>query len=304
MLAWSQRLRTAKGKPLEFEQRYGFQKEIYQVFADASVKDAVLMKSVQVGASELLTRLTLYLADTNRISTLYVFPALKQMQDFVDARISPLIEQNPRWANQGGVMNKGLKRIGDSYCYFRGSEARNDLISVDADLLVLDEYDALDPAHIPEAEGRLAGSQLALIRRVGVPTDPEYDIAKLYEPSDQRRWHVSCAGCADLQPLTFQDNLRWHHDHDGEVVDACIVCRRCQAPLNVVNGRWIAQYPQRSRPGFQVHRLLDPHADLPRLIRASKQRGPRLTKFFYNNGLGLPYSEDSEGRRRRPGSGS
>ncbi len=298
VLAWSQRLLTAKGNPLEFEQRYGFQKEIYQVFADASVKDAVLMKSVQVGASELLTRLTLYLADSNRISTLYVFPALKQMHDFVDARISPLIEQNPRWAKQGGVMNKGLKRIGDSYCYFRGSEARNDLISVDADLLVLDEYDALDPAHIPEAEGRLAGSKFALIRRVGVPTDPEYGIAKLYEQSDQRRWHVSCARCAELQPLAFQDNLRWDYDDDGEVVDAHIVCRRCQAPLNVVNGSWIAQYPHRSRPGFHVHRLLDPHADLPPLIRASTQRGPHLTKSFYNNGLGLPYSEDSDGLDR------
>lgn len=102
-LDWARRLLTAKGKPLDFE-RFAFQQEIYEVFADDEVKDAVLMKGVQVGASELLVRLTLFYADTRCVNTLYVFPALKQMRDFADTRVEPLLEQNaePVGPNSGG----------------------------------------------------------------------------------------------------------------------------------------------------------------------------------------------------------
>lgn len=190
-----------------------------------------------------------------------------------------------------------MKRIGTSHCYFRGSESRNDLIAVDADLLVLDEYDSLDAAHIPEAERRISGSELGLIRRVGVPSAPEFGIAKLYDDSDQRRWHVTCNGCSRAQSPTFDANVRWEED-EGIVMNARIVCNDCEEPLDVRNGEWIAQYPNRARPGFHVHRLLVPGANLVPLVEASKKRGPHLTKSFFNNDLGLPYTENTGGLDR------
>ena len=296
-LEWAQTVLTAKGRRLDFD-RFPYQREIYRVFADEEVKEAVLMKSVQIGASELLTRLMLFFADTRSLSILYVFPALKQMLDFSDGRVIPLIRNNDYLATRvGDVMNKGLIQIGASHCYLRGSESKNDLIAVDADLLLLDEYDYLSPGNVPEAERRIAASELGLVRRVGVPTEPDFGIARLYEESDQRRWRVRCDRCGKDQTLSFDENVRWHEEA-GRILDARIVCCKCKEALDVRKGEWIARYPQRATPGFHVHRLMVRHADLTRLIESSKKRQPHLAKIFFNNDLGLPYAEQSHGLDR------
>jgi Phage terminase large subunit (GpA) len=291
-LTWSRAIPTTRGAALDFE-RFPFQPEIYRAFGNPQVKEAVVMKSTQVGASELLARLTLYFADLFGETTLYVFPALTQLRDFSDSRVDKLLETSPYLRRRAGrPWNKRLKRIGGGECYYRGSQSKNDLIAVSAGLLVLDEYDSLVAEHIPEAEQRVAGSELALIRRVGVPSDPEYGIAKLYEQSDQRGWHVECGACGESQPLTFEDNLRWSEDQ-GRISNPRLVCRQCAEALDVRRGAWTAKYPERTMPGFHVHRLMVRNANLVQLIEASKKKAPHLVKSFYNSGLGLPYTEES-----------
>jgi hypothetical protein len=108
----------------------------------------------------------------------------------------------------GSVSNKGLKKVGLGHVYYRGSESKHDLQSVDADLVALDEYDNLSPGNIPDAERRISGSQLALIRRVGVPTTPEWGIARHYAHSDRRRWFVECEACGEWQHLDFWKNVK------------------------------------------------------------------------------------------------
>jgi hypothetical protein len=301
-LEWSRRIPTAKGNLLDFD-RFPFQPEMYQVFGDQEVKDADLMKSVQVGASEMLARLTLYFPDTLGLTALYVFPALKQMYDWSDTRINPLREQSsylqsrtkqlPDWA-----WNKGLKRVGQGFCVYRGSESKNDLISVDADLVAMDEYDSLHPPNIPEAERRISGSAWGLIRRVGIPSDPEYGIAKRYAASDRRSWMVKC-GCKEgWQPLVFSLNVEW--EEDGEAIEnPRVVCKRCRKPLDVLKGKWVKEHPDRSRPGFHVHRLMVPgERGLRAVIEASKLREPHLVKSFYNNDLGMPHADKTGGLDR------
>src|SRR3954468_21527514 len=149
---WAVGISEPKGE-LDFG-RFPFQKELYDVFGDTSVKDVVVMKGTQVGVSALLARWVLWIADIGALNSLYVFPARRQMWDFVDSRIAPLFEQ-PYLASRvrhGDVQNKGLRRIGNGYAYFRGADSKNDLLAIDADALALDEYDQLQPAHVPEAE--------------------------------------------------------------------------------------------------------------------------------------------------------
>jgi hypothetical protein len=297
-LTWSLAIPTTRGVALDFE-RFPFQLEICRVFGDPEVREAVLMKGTQIGASELLARLTLYFADLFGETTLYVFPAFKQLRDFSDSRVDKLLENSAYLRRRAGQpWNKGLKRIGLGECYYRGSQSKNDLIAVSADVLVLDEYDDLLAEHIPEAEQRVAGSELALIRRVGVPSDPEYGIAKLYERSDQRCWQVECGNCGESQPLTFEDNVSWSEDEGGVIPNARVACRQCARPLDVRRGKWIAKYPERAIPGFHVHRLMVRNANLLPLIEASKKKAPHLVKSFYNSGLGLPYAEASGGLDR------
>ena len=307
-LAYAVRFPTAKNSPLDFSQ-YPFQRQIYEVFGDPSVQEATAMKSVQVGMSELLARLTFYYADIHGLTALYVFPALTHMQDFSDARVNGIRENSSYLRSRtklgpASTWNKGLKRIGGGHVYYRGSEAKNQLLAIDADLVVLDEYDSLHPPNIPEAERRISGSQLGLLRRVGVPSDSEYGIAKKYAQSDRRTWMVKCTRCkCGWQQLDFWKNVRWDTGEDGLVENPAVVCHGCQKPLNVLRGQWVAERPNRDRPGFHVHRLMNPDPrNLRTVIESSMKREPHLVKSFHNSDLGLPFTDKTGGldRARSP----
>lgn len=306
-IEWSKQIPTAKGNLLDFA-RFPFQPEMYEVFGDPEIEDADAQKSTQIGVSEMCTRLALYFADQLGATALYVFPALKQMWEFSSTRVDPLRESSPYLQSRTQVeprwpWSKGLKRIGtltrSGFIYYRGSESKRELIAVDADVLCLDEYDSLAPQNVPEAERRIGGSTLGLIRRVGVPSHPEFGIAKRYETSDKRVWMVKCKRCrASWQPLLFHKNMRWDDD-DGVIENPRVVCWRCEEPLNVLDGKWVAEFPQRSRPGFHVHRLMVPgERNLRNVIEASKKRLPIEVKSFWNNDLGLPYADETGGLDR------
>lgn len=291
-LDWCMAIPIAKGGRLDFN-RFPFQPELYRSFGNPALRDVRGMKGVQLGISELLARLTIFFADTHGYTSLYTFPAKQQLYDFSDTRIKPLIEGSDYLRSRilpGFVQNKGLKRFGLGHVYYRGSESRNDLISVDADVLALDEYDDLHPPNIPEAEGRLEGSLVGLIRRVGVPTDPEYGIAKLYEQSDQRRWHVTCGACGERQPIDFFKNVNQE--------TATLVCRHCAGALDVSKGEWVAEFPDRPDVGYHVHRLIVPGANIARIIAASLKRDPLSVTKFWRNMLGLPYADKAGGLDR------
>lgn len=298
---WSQRIPTARQTTLDFV-RFPYQPEFYDVLGDLDIKEVDAMKGVQIGASEAMTRLGLYLPDVHNLTALYVFPALKQMYDFSDARVNPLRENSEylRERTTVGPWNKGLKRVGRSLVYYRGSESKRDLIAVDADAVLMDEYDLLHPPNVPEAEKRISGSLIGLTRRVGIPTDPEYGIAKRYTQSDRRQWLVKCTRCdAGWQPIDFWKNVTWETDEDKVIHDPAVVCHQCRKPLDVLKGEWVAEKPGRS-PGFHIHRLMvASERNLRMLIADSLERDPVRVKAFWTNDLGLPYADEAGGLSRK-----
>jgi hypothetical protein len=299
-LSWSEAIATGDGTPLNFA-RFSFQRELYRVLGDTQITDVVVMKGTQLGVSELLVRFSLYVADVLGKTVLYVFPGLKQMQDFSVTRVDRLLEHSPYLRRRAArtPWNKGLKRLGSGECHFRGSQSKRELIAVAADVLVLDEFDSLVARNVPEAERRIGGSVLGLIRRVGVPSHPDFGIAKLYVSSDKRAWHVPCPGCGEWQPLVFHKNVRWDEPAPDVIENPRLVCHRCEATLDVGKGEWIAEFPHRKRPGFHVHRLMLPgERNLRNVIEASKKRLPHEVQSFWNNDLGLPWTDASGGLDR------
>ncbi len=146
----------------------------------------------------------LYQSDIHGRTGLYAFPTAHDVHDFSTARIKPVIDRSDYLRSRQRRIdpsNKGLIGVGTGLVYFRGSEARRGLDSVDADYVVFDEYDTLAHQNIPDAERRVTSPVSAgLIRRVGVPTVPDWGIARLYDESDQRRWHVRLGGVSHRVP--------------------------------------------------------------------------------------------------------
>ena len=291
-MTWALKAPEPKSGMLDFE-RFPFQKELYnEAYND---QEAVVMKSTQVGVSAFGVRWALYHADIRGMTGLYVFPTARDVWDFSTARINPVIDASPYLRSRqhpADPDNKGMKGIGRGLVYFRGSESKRGLDSVDADHIVFDEYDTLVTANIPDAERRVTGSKYGLIRRVGVPTVPDYGIAGLYGASDQRVWRVKCGACGKWQDIDFEKNVDIER---GIRVCAGVDCRK---PLDVAKGEWVANYPDRDVRGYHITRLIAPTASLTTIIAASKKRAMYEQQVFHNKDLGLPFAP-AEGRLSR-----
>lgn len=288
---WALKVPEPKAGKLDFD-RFPFQKELYSQ-KGAMDREMVIKKATQLGISAFLLRWALFHADTRRLTALYVFPKRAQMYDFSDARVKAAINASPYLKKRipgNHVANKGLKQIGLGWLYARGSESKDDLDSVDADVLCLDEYDTLRQENIPDAERRISGAENGLIRRVGVPSIPGFGIDALYAKTDQRRWTVKCGHCGEWQHLTFKDNV--------DLARKARVCRKCHGELSsevIAAGEWVATYTDRDVRGYHLPRLIVPKLDLSDIIDASAKTKPNEIQVHFNKDLAEAYAPE-EGR--------
>lgn len=277
----------------------------------AEAEEAVWMKSTQVGMSAYAWRWAVRQTDQFGETGIYIFPTDTHVSEFGDERIEPAIEESPYLQSRilrRFVRHKKLKRIGRGFLHLRGSNSKAGAQSVAAQFIVFDEYDFLDQQNLPQIERRISGArQLKLtprVRRLGTPTVEGHGIAAAYESSDQRVWMVACDECGLSQQVTWEENVRWlnpendqvmragHDEYTDvkEVSRAWRACSMCEGELDVRNGAWEAQYPDRRVIGFQVSRLIVPNTDLRQIIIASRSTKPMEIEAFENNDLGRPYS--------------
>lgn len=297
---WSARLPVPNIGPLDFG-RFPFQREWYSdeiVFA----RQVAMMKGTQLGASEYFVRWSLYFPDRYGDRALYVFPSSRQLRDFSDERVLPLVNSEFLRARipGGSINNKMLKDVGQGKWFARGSQKAPDLDSIPASVLCLDEYDDLLPSSIPRAEKRLSSPlSRGLTRRFGVPRYSETGIHAEYEKSDQRRWLVTCGHCGSELPIHFYPQEEVHHFVDTE--QCARVCGNCESPLKeewIAGGRWVPLHPDRDYIGYHVHRLIVPLVNIPEIVAESKRTREFEVQEFWNSSLGLPY-DPAEGRLSR-----
>jgi Phage terminase large subunit gpA, ATPase domain/Terminase large subunit gpA, endonuclease domain len=300
LLEWSMRVPEAKSGTLNFRQ-FPFQPAIYEAMG-SSTREVVVRKGTQLGISACVVRWAIYEADRNGNTVLYVFPTETHVHDFSDARVTPMVDGSDYLdERRGDPFNKGLKRFGGrGLVYFRGAENKRALDAVDADGLALDEYDTLNQKNIPDAERRLSGPlSKGLIRRVGVPSLPQFGIGEQYDLSDRRKWLVQC-GCGHLSDdaethdaLVTPRGRGWQELDFWRSIDqerGIVVCAGCAEPLDVAKGRWVAQNPSSGVIGFHVWRALVPNTRLTELVAASRKTAPYEVEAFINKDLGRPYA--------------
>lgn len=321
--AYAIEIPEARHGPVDLEQ---FSFQILPFYDDeiALAREVVYKKSTQVGASTGSWRWAIHRADQFGERVIYFFPTDVHVTDFNDQRIDPSIEASEYLKSRipaGRVHRKTLKQIGLGDIALRGMASKNSVQSVDADALVIDEYDECEPGRISEAEKRLSGAKAAgrqpRLRRLGRPSVPGYGIDKEYDRSDQRRWEVECPECGEVQPIDWASNMRWKTRAGGEtemrpghdepedpddVVIAWRACRACDASLEPPKGseigplhagRWVPQSPGPGRiPGFWLQRLIVPRTDLEQIVVDSRKTKPKEVESFFNADLGLAFATE------------
>lgn len=308
-LVWSilHRTQLRPGTPFNLKQ-HPYLIALYQ----ESAAQVVVYKASQLGVSEYCVSYAAHACDQRQATVLYVFPTDAHVSDFSSARFGPAIEASSylsgivvEGAQAGGKRGADritLKRIRDRFLYFRGARVTPEgkapqLKSIDADIIILDELDEMDPRAPAIARKRLGHSSIAEERLVSTPTYPGRGIHAEWLESDQRLWHVRCEGCGERQPLTINsvvtefDQLgrprQWHGGPD----DAWCACHKCGRWLNRLSeGEWVATYPSRSKVGYHLTRLFSHQADLLQIIQALQTTDETKRRETYNQDLGEPYT--------------
>lgn len=311
LLDWTLKYRPFLGPGRKFRiDNHLYLVDIYRCKA----KELVIKKAAQMGASEWLVSYAAHVCDQRDGNVLYVFPTDGAVSDFSTARLGPAIEASEYLSKvvidgsgTGGLRGSDritLKRIRDRFLYFRGSKVQTDgkapqLRSIDADALLLDEVDALDPRAPAIAKKRLghAREDMGNVLWVSTPTYPGTGIDEQWQISDQRLWHIPCEHCGEKQPLeinmcvTEWDSLgrpyEWHGKDENR---AWLACKNCGKELNrLAQGEWVATYPDRPIVGFHLSKLFSAQMDLLSVVYNLDTVDDTKRREAFNQDLGLAY---------------
>lgn len=317
LYTWSIRRRLLRGQP------FTIIPPLKHIYRDPST-EVYIEKPAQVFISEYLISLALFTCCSGwggRGNALYVFPATPQIADFSNGRLEPVILESPYLRAQRqkikdatgftATNNVQLKQLGRGFIYLRGSNARNQIVSVDADVVELDEVDEMEEGTIEAAKRRASSSIKPFYRGASTPKYPKRGIDAVVDRSDRKVWMVKCEACghwhdlAKIQELMFplpdleSSNLipipneeKGTHYHVG--TRYYIACPECQRILNVWNGEWVATNTEHySFGGYHIPKLISNRFAFDELAqRCEDQREGRMNdtqeQEFHNSDLGLP----------------
>jgi len=313
LYAWTTTHRAflAEDKPIDFK-THPYLIGLYKLDAQR----VVISKAAQLGVSEYAVSYALHAADQRRANVLYIFPSDRTISDFSAARIAPAIEASTylkmivenREGGRRGVDQTQLKRIRNRYLYLRGGMVKPDgrapqLKSIDADVLIMDEFDEMDPRAPSIAQKRLGHSRIAEERLISTPSYPGMGVHAKFLESDQRHWFVACPHCRHKQTMTlahvvteFDQLERPVHWHGQDENRAWVACDRCGGELDRLGpGEWVAQHPGRGLVGYHMNKLFSPHVVLDELIVNLQTTDETKRKEAMNQDWGLPYKPKGGG---------
>src|SRR5713101_4997494 len=285
---WALRKIHLDGRPFSFKGH-----EYLRAIYDDQSPYVVITKGAQVGGSTYAILRSLHACATG-LNVIYFFPTRTDVLDFSRSRVTPLLVENQFLADMlTDTDTAGLKKIGDAFFYMRGMQSQVGMKSVPGDLLIFDELDETEPIAKSLAMERLSHSDYKRVIEVSNPSLPDYGIDETYQKSDQRHWSLKCPSCAKWSaperefPRKLGEEVRIILPReDGSFF---LACSHCQAPLNIDQGEWVADFPDRSIHGYRISQLFSSKVDPGEILK--EYRTTRYADRFYNLKIGVPWAD-------------
>lgn len=253
----------------------------------------VVQKPAQVGGTEMSINLALWAAATNqggRGNVLYLMPVQENADRLSQRRMGQAFAEGAELRKLIDTSADGfrpaqriqMRSIGPGVIYLAGSDQISQYTGIDADLVILDEYDQMKDEVLSNAMARLRSSRSGRMRVISTPTIPEFGIHGLMMRSDERHYQLLCDSCGAWLEPQFPVNVDFERE--------CIVCD-CRAPLDPTGpGRWVPTRPEITDiRGYQLNRLVLPNSPLRQMrLAANGTLGLKIQEFWRQD-LGIPF---------------
>lgn len=269
---------------------------------DVLAERVVGQKASQMGFTEWSLNRTMFSMDILKEDVLYVLPNTRpDASDFSIGRFDAAIEESPQLSQMfSTTKNVGLKLLGTSALYIRGSNSRSGLKGLPVGLLVLDELDEMEDKQILLALQRLAGQEKRTELMLSTPSIPSHGINNYYVDSTQDHFFFPCHSCNRSIELTFPDNIViiGEDAKDPRVEESHYICNHCKAvispqqkKLQMQQGQWVSSFKQRNAIGFHVNHMYSTKLDAGYEAKAylHSLTDPSAEQEFHNSNLGLPH---------------
>ena len=289
--------------------------------ARSHVQRLVFMKSAQIGATELGLNWIGYVMHHNPGPMLIVVPTLDLRRRWVRQRLNPLIGESDvlrelvdtkrsRDASNG----EDMKDFPGGMLILSGANSPASLSSMPIAYVLLDEVDRFpweagqegDPVGLIQERTKAFPTQRKIVL-ISTPTVAGASRIEMeYNASDQRRYHVPCTHCGELQHLKL-DNLSWNRT----ITEARYICEHCGAEMHEHEktdmlreqghggqARWVPANPESEIRGYHINGLYAPPGlgftwrEIAREFMAVKDDPSRL-KRFVNTTLGETWEDRS-----------
>lgn len=272
---------------------------------DPTVDEIVVMKSAQVGYTEVLNNVIGYHVDQDPCSIMLVQPSQESGEDYSRDRLGPMIRDTPCLrekfeADKSRSTTNTLrhKKFPGGLLAIALANSPASLSSKPIRILLCDEVDKY------KASGRQHGDPVLQAKKRttafwnrktligGTPTiKGSSRIEAAFGESDQRFYFVPCPECDKFQRLVWP-NVRWP---EGRPELAVYVCQHCGAELQdkqkramLLAGEWRATKPYSGIAGFHISELYSPFSTWPSMAIAflRDKRLPETFQEWINQSLG------------------
>jgi phage terminase large subunit GpA-like protein len=298
--------------------RAEFQRGIMDAGADPLVEEVIVIKSAQVGWTEIINNLVGYYIDQDPSPILVLQPTLEMAETWSKDRLAPMVRDTPCLAaklSTAKARDSGNTVLHKTFAGGRltiaGANSPSSLASRPIRIVIADEL-----GRYPASAGT-EGDPLSLAykrtnnfwnRRRFAGSTPgiagSCAVEAKWELSDKRRFFVPCHSCGTVQVLTWSQ-VRWEKTKAGthRPDTAHYRCAHCDAKWTDADrhravrlGEWRATAPFTGIAGFHIWEAYSPWVKLSQTVKdfLEKRGNPETYKTWVNTALGETWVEKGE----------
>lgn len=281
--------------------------------ADALIREIWVMKSAQVGWTEILNNVVGFHVDQDPAPMLMVQPTLEMAETWSKDRLAPMVRDtpclreriaDPKARDSGNTLLH--KKFTGGHLTIAGANSPAGLASRPIRVALFDEVDRYPASAGGEGDPFSLGKKRTATfwnRKVLAGSTPTIKgtsrIEAGFESSDQRFYFVPCTACGTMQRLVWAQ-VRWP---DGAPAAAVYVCQHCGSELTeadkrdmIARGEWRATRPSNGIAGFHISELYSPWSTWGEMAEAFLQakRFPETLQTWINTALGETWEDKGE----------